>query len=137
MESTYIYIDSAATDIYPNNKPGEFSVKLPKSEIFSSDWDIGLAGVEINAPLPITQSVYIECSIVLHSFVVNTCKRVLRRITLNSGKFNKDFETVHYFPVDNTSAIDTIHIKLLHSQTLSPIDIGAGLVTCLLHFKKV
>jgi hypothetical protein len=136
MEASYMYIDSTSTEHYPDNTCASFTVPLLKGEQFKGLWYVGLAGIHIEGRQTSQKDLYISCDLVIPSFVLNTYKRILRRVTLKKSGLNKDFSPVQYFALDTGHIIDNISIKLLTSDTLNIATLKQCKVTCLLHFTK-
>lgn len=135
MDSTYIYLSSnVSSDIYPENRPNNFTAVLPQILQLQGLWSLSLLEVDIKADRP--SQLFVLCDIVNASYVGGQFRRILRRVTVTGEKENNTFSLPQYVPVDNTCDIQTINITILDCNTLLPTLLPLGRVNCTLHLKR-
>ena len=138
MDDFYIFLTSDdSIDLFPNNKPSEFTVSLGRNINLSGTWLCGLKEItyHINEDLP--ETVLILCNICEQSYVRNTYMPILRRLHFpltEEGVFTDTlYEPFYMKVIDNNLSNITICIR---GQDDADVEFDHHSIKCVLHLKR-
>lgn len=126
----YVYGSSAeCKDLYPDNKPEDFVIHLPKPIHMEGEWECGLLQFQYNVSTE--KPYYVCCDLVRESFVGDYTLPVLRRVRLKGIQFIK----VIYVPL-KTRDFNSIRVYMRSWKNKDPTGLR-GRSFCTLHFRRV
>ena len=137
--SIYMVLNSDENlNIFPNNMTYRFRAKLQAPLLLKGTWVVALIDIKTTCDIKIPPSqlyVYSVYSDICGDSIVDGVQRpLLRRILINKGIVNKDFNSLWYVPVKFSEIRDIeIYINDKHNQCPSFLK---DPLTLTLHFKS-
>jgi hypothetical protein len=135
----YVTIFSTASrDLYDQNTHADFMVKLaqPVDLGTASDWEVGVCEVSCSTSHPVVTHALIYCNLIAPQFVGDSTVRCMRTFVFTDTSCHREFQNVHYVPVEQRRFQD-IRIEVLTSDGLhTPLNDRLTPTKVVLHFRK-
>ena len=142
----YLYASSDdCKDLYPDNRPHRFTVRVPRELDLSDTWYCALKELYfkgefrfnpkglLHVPKKAPQYLFLCTDVIEGSGVSNTYLPVLRRSEIKK-KLERVYTEPHYFRV-NVPRLSDINFYVL-DQDLKPVVFKKSPLTCLLHLTR-
>lgn len=137
MTGFYVYAASThCTSLYPDNRPANFTIKLPPKIALDGSWEIGLVDVKLaKAKGASRRSLLIACNICDNSYINGRSLGVLRSVNLSSNY--QEFANIQYSRVQPRSDCNDIAFSILESENLGEASLLAKPTWLTVHFRRL
>lgn len=144
FENYYMYLSSRVTDLYPQNKPYNFTVRLPSNLNIDQSWSASLLNIVYQNPFSTSTApilrFYIECDILETSYVCDTdnLRRVLSTVpieTYANKRTNYEIANYQYVKISKIKGVQNITIDINREDGGYIKDFNKD-ISLAIHFKR-